>query len=81
MKSWKECPSFDKSLGKRKGYLADCQHAVNCRACRRCPQVPKSKLRLWAEENKPAMLMTPFTYGKKSLITTKSNNETSEKNE
>lgn len=76
--SWKGCHNFNKSLGRKKGYLADCQNAVNCRRCRRCPQVPKAKLIIWAEETKqrkaqciserqnlPSLLTTPFNVVKK----------------
>ena len=57
MRSYRECPSYDKKMGKKKRNLVPdkelCKHAVNCRACRRCPQAPKYKLELWLKEKQP----------------------------
>jgi len=56
MKSYRNCPRWRANGGmtSRKKAIkhgaAICEHAVNCRACRRCPYVPEKKLTLWAEE-------------------------------
>jgi len=57
MRSYRECPSYDKTMGKKKRNLVPdeklCKHAVNCRPCRRCSQVPQYKLELWRKEKEP----------------------------
>lgn len=54
MRSYKECINYDKEMGKKKRKKVEdkelCAHAVNCRRCRRCHQVPNFKLALWAKE-------------------------------
>jgi len=54
LSSYKSCPYYDKSLGKKRGKkLSDnekCKTAINNRCCRRCSLVPLTKLELWKKE-------------------------------
>jgi len=48
-KSHKSCMSF---VSQNKKEKTKCEHAINIRRCRRCPNVPEEKIKLWNKEGK-----------------------------